>query len=174
MDQTRRAGRITLPGVAATRLDCSDVPTALRTARLVALTALAAEQVGGAARCLELTLDHVKSREQFGVPIGSFQAVKHACADMAVEVEFGRSVAEYAAFCVDQRPDDLPTAALTAASLCAENYLDVAARTIQLHGGIGFTWDNDAHLFFKRAKASELMFGQPAQVRAELAAVLAL
>jgi alkylation response protein AidB-like acyl-CoA dehydrogenase len=174
MDQTRRAAHLELRGTPGALLRCADPAAALRTARLIALTALAAEQVGGAARCLEITLAYVKARHQFGVPIGSFQAVKHACADMAVAVEFARSAAEYAAFCVDQRPEDLPIAALTAASLCAENYLKVAEKTIQLHGGVGFTWDNDAHLFFKRAKSTSLLFGQPVQSRAELADLLSL
>lgn len=175
MDQTRRIGRLDLAATPAQLVASGETAAAaLRHTRHVARVALAAEQVGGAARCVELTVEYVKTRKQFGVPIGSFQAVKHTCADMLVDVEFARSAAEYAAFCVDDRRDDLPTAALVAGSLCSENYLSVAAATVQLHGGIGFTWDNYAHLYFKRAKSSALLYGQPARQRAELADLIGL
>jgi alkylation response protein AidB-like acyl-CoA dehydrogenase len=175
MDQTRRVGRVTLDGAPARCLATGAAAVeALATARRVAQVAIACEQVGGAARCLELTVDYAKQRRQFGVPIGSFQAVKHACADMLAALELSRTAAQYAAYCVEANPDDLPTAALLAASLCAESYLDIAAKAIQVHGGIGFTWDNYCHLYFKRAKASALMYGQPVACRRELAALIGL
>jgi alkylation response protein AidB-like acyl-CoA dehydrogenase len=175
MDQTRRAGRVGLTATPAHLVaHGATASAALRHSRHVARVALAAEQVGGAARCVELTVEYVKQRRQFGVPIGSFQAIKHTCADMLVAVEFARSAAEYAAYCVDERREDLPTAALVASALCAENYLAVAASMIQLHGGVGFTWDNYSHLYYKRAKSSALLYGQPTQQRAELAELIGL
>ena len=121
----------------------------------IAAAGLACEQVGGAARVLESTVDYVKVREQFGRPIGSFQAVKHKLADMLVELESARSAAYYASSAVESSSSDLPLAASIAKTYCSTAYSHIAAESIQLHGGIGFTWEHPAHLYFKRAKGSE-------------------
>jgi alkylation response protein AidB-like acyl-CoA dehydrogenase len=131
--------------------------------------ALAFEQVGGAERCMEMSVAYAKERYQFGRPIGSFQAVKHKCADMLVAVEGARSAAYYAGWAASVGDDDLPVLAALAKSYCSEAFFDVAAETIQVHGGIGFTWEHDAHLYFKRAKTDQLMFGDPAAWRVKLA-----
>jgi alkylation response protein AidB-like acyl-CoA dehydrogenase len=134
-----------------------------------AAVALAAEQVGGAQRVLEMAVDYAKVRVQFGRPIGSFQAIKHKCADMLVEVESARSAAYYAAWAAAESLDELPAVASLAKSYCSEAYFHAAAENIQIHGGIGFTWEHPAHLYFKRAKTSELLFGDPAYHRELLA-----
>ena len=108
-----------------------------------------------------MSVTYAKERVQFGRPIGSFQAVKHKCADMLVRVELAKSAAHYAAVCAAELDDDLPIAAAMAKSCCSEAYFEVAAETIQVHGGIGFTWEHPAHLYFKRAKSSELYLGDP-------------
>jgi alkylation response protein AidB-like acyl-CoA dehydrogenase len=124
---------------------------------------LAVECVGAAERALELTVAYLKTREQFGKPIGSFQALKHRCADLAVALAAARSLAGAAirAFGSDEFAVLAPAAKL----LCSQTFMRVAGEMIQLHGGIGFTWEHDAHLFFKRAKSNELLFGTPSELR---------
>ncbi len=144
----------------------SSAPTAARPPGLtktldLAAVALAAEQVGGAQRCLDSAVDYAKTRIQFGRPIGSFQAIKHKCADMLLEVESAKSAAYYAGWAAAEDSDELPVVASLAKSYCSEAYFHAAAENIQIHGGIGFTWEHDAHLYFKRAKSSELLFGRP-------------
>jgi len=134
-----------------------------------AIVALAVEQVGGAQRCLDMAVEYAKDRQQFGRPIGSFQAIKHKCADMLVQVESARSAAYYAGWAAAEDPDELAVAAPTAKSYCSDAYFFCAAENIQVHGGIGFTWEHDAHLYFKRAKTSQLMLGDGAEWRAKLA-----
>jgi alkylation response protein AidB-like acyl-CoA dehydrogenase len=162
MDQTRKLARIELAWTPA-RLVGGDGDgwTAVEHALRLGAIALAAEQVGGAQRCLEISVDYAKNRIQFGRPIGSFQAVKHKCADMLLHVELAKSAASYAAWCAAIDDPDLPVAAAMAKSYCSEAFFDVAAETIQVHGGIGFTWEHPAHLYFKRAKSSELYLGDP-------------
>ena len=126
---------------------------------------LAAEQVGGAQRCLDMSVDYAKFRYQFGRPIGSFQAIKHKCADMLLEVESARSAAYYAAWGAADGAPDLPLAASLAKAYCSEAYSRTAAGNIQIHGGIGFTWEHDAHLYYRRAKSAEAMLGTPAEHR---------
>ena len=141
-----------------------------------ATIALAAEQVGGAERCLEAAVEYAGMRRQFGRPIGSFQAIKHKCADLLILVESARSAARYAAS-VSSSPgsdEDLYAAAALAGAYCSTAYFTVAAENIQIHGGIGFTWEHHAHLYFRRAKASEVMFGTPVEHRAFLARHLGL
>ena len=141
-----------------------------------ATIALAAEQVGGAERCLEAAVEYAGMRRQFGRPIGSFQAIKHKCADLLILVESARSAARYAAS-VSSSPEsdeDLYAAAALAGAYCSTAYFTVAAENIQIHGGIGFTWEHHAHLYFRRAKASEVMFGTPLEQRAFLARHLGL
>jgi alkylation response protein AidB-like acyl-CoA dehydrogenase len=128
-----------------------------------AMTALAAEQAGAARACLEASAAYARERHQFGRPIGSFQAVKHKCADMLVKVELAQAAATEAARAAAGDPDaaPLPQAAAVAHAVCSESLMFVAAENIQVHGGIGFTWEHPAHLYFRRAKASQLMFGGP-------------
>jgi alkylation response protein AidB-like acyl-CoA dehydrogenase len=139
-----------------------------------AVVGLAGEQVGGAQTCLDSAVDYAKVRHQFGRPIGSFQAIKHKCADMLVQVESAKSAAYYAAWAATADEAELALAAPLAKSYCSEAYFFCAAENIQIHGGIGFTWEHDAHLYFKRAKSSELLFGDPAFHRASLADRLGL
>jgi alkylation response protein AidB-like acyl-CoA dehydrogenase len=132
--------------------------------------ALAAEQVGGAQRCLEMSTEYAKTRLQFGRAIGSFQAIKHRCADMLVAVEFAKSAAYHAAFRAAEHDDaELTAAAAMAKSYCSDAYFQIASETIQVHGGMGFTWEHPAHLYFKRAKSSSLLFGDPVHHREKLA-----
>jgi alkylation response protein AidB-like acyl-CoA dehydrogenase len=129
----------------------------------LAMTALAAEQAGAARACLESSAAYARERHQFGRAIGSFQAVKHKCADMLVKVELAQAAATEAARAAAGDPDaaPLPQAAAVAHAVCSESLMFVAAENIQVHGGIGFTWEHPAHLYFRRAKASQLMFGGP-------------
>jgi alkylation response protein AidB-like acyl-CoA dehydrogenase len=128
-----------------------------------AMTALAADQAGAARACLEASAAYARERHQFGRAIGSFQAVKHKCADMLVQVELAQAAATEAARAAAGDPDaaPLPQAAAVAHAVCSESLMFVAAENIQVHGGIGFTWEHPAHLYFRRAKASQLMFGGP-------------
>jgi alkylation response protein AidB-like acyl-CoA dehydrogenase len=135
----------------------------------LAAVGLAAEQVGGAQKVLDMSVEYAKNRVQFGRPIGSFQAIKHKCADMLLEVESAKSAAYYAAWCAAELNDELPEVACLAKAYCSEAYFHSAAENIQIHGGIGFTWEHPAHLYFKRAKSSELLFGDPTYHRELLA-----
>ncbi len=170
MDQTRKQAKIVLDNAPATPIGTDgqgwDV---LETVLDLAAVALAAEQVGGAQFVLEMATQYAKDRVQFGRPIGSFQAIKHKCADMLVEVESARSAAYYGMWCASEMNDELPSVASMAKAYCSDAYFHAAAENIQIHGGIGFTWEHPAHLYFKRAKSSELMFGDPAYHREQLA-----
>ena len=135
----------------------------------LAAVGLAAEQVGGAQKVLEMAVEYAKVRVQFGRPIGSFQAIKHKCADMLLEVESAKSAAYYGMWCAAEMNDELPSVASLAKAYCSEAYFHAAAENIQIHGGIGFTWEHPAHLYFKRAKSSELLFGDPTYHRELLA-----
>ena len=170
MDQTRKQAKLTFEGVEATLIgeEGQGWPV-LETALDLAAVALAAEQVGGAQRCLDMSVEYAKVRVQFGRPIGSFQAIKHKCADMLLEVESAKSAAYYAGWCAAEMNDELPQVASLAKSYCSEAYFHAAAENIQIHGGIGFTWEHPAHLYFKRAKSSELLFGDPTYHRELLA-----
>jgi alkylation response protein AidB-like acyl-CoA dehydrogenase len=118
---------------------------------------------------LDQAVQYAKDRFQFGRPIGSFQAIKHKCADMLLEVESAKSAAYYAAWCAAELNDELATNAPLAKAYCTEAFFHSAAENIQIHGGIGFTWEHPAHLYFKRAKSSELLFGDPTYHRELLA-----
>jgi alkylation response protein AidB-like acyl-CoA dehydrogenase len=150
------------------------VEAALERALDRARIALAAEALGGAECVLEMTTEYVKQRVQFGRPVGSFQAVKHRLADMMVEVEAAKSAAWYAACVADENPAELAEAAAIAKSYCCDAFFNCAASAIQLHGGIGFTWEHDAHLYFKRARASATLLGSPAWQRERLLRTLGL
>jgi alkylation response protein AidB-like acyl-CoA dehydrogenase len=160
LDRTRKMARVQFDGAPADLIgaDGGAASFLARTSDL-ALIALTAEQVGAAQRCLDMAVDYAKNRIQFGRPIGSFQAVKHRCADMLVQVEGARSAASHAADVAGT--DDLPTAASIAKMVCSEALLQVALDNMRIHGGIGFTWEHDAHLFVRRAKATQLIFGDP-------------
>ena len=134
-----------------------------------ALISMASEQVGSAQAILDMAVGYSRSRTQFGRPIGSFQAIKHKCADMLVEVESARSASYYASWVVDNDESNLEMAACTAKSYCSAALSHAAEENIQIHGGIGFTWEHDAHLYLKRAKSSEQMFGTPMEFRERLA-----
>ena len=177
LDLTRPMSRIEFTGVTVSRERLLGEPgaagRALERALSLARIALAAEALGGAERLLEMTTSYVKQRLQFGRPIGSFQAVKHRLADMMVQVEAARSAAWYAACAADEGSEELAEAAAIAKSYCGDAFFDCAANAIQLHGGIGFTWEHEVHLYFKRARASALLLGSPAWQRERLARLIA-
>jgi alkylation response protein AidB-like acyl-CoA dehydrogenase len=175
MDQTRKQARIELSTSPATLigLEGGAQATIAKTLQLAAV-ALAAEQVGGAQRCLDDAVEYAKNRIQFGRPIGSFQAIKHKCADMLLEVESAKSAAYYAGWAAAEDSDELPAVASLTKSYCSEAYFHAASENIQIHGGIGFTWEHHAHLYFKRAKSSELLLGDPAFHRELLAQQLGI
>ncbi len=176
MDMTRKQAEISFEDVrvsAAAVLGARGAGwEALQGMTTRAIVALAFEQVGGAQKCLDMAVEYAKVRVQFGRPIGSFQSIKHRCADMLVQVESARSVAYYAGWAVASDDPEAAIVAPMAKSLCSEAYFRCAAENIQIHGGIGFTWEHDAHLYFKRAKTDELLLGTPAQHRAKLAGLL--
>lgn len=178
MDQTRRLAEIELDGVRVGASDClgesgAAWPGLRRTLDLAAI-ALAAEQLGGAQRCLDMAVAYAKEREQFGRVIGSFQALKHKCADMMLAVETARSAVYYAACIASDGSDDLTTNASLAKAWCSEAYFGCAGDNIQIHGGVGFTWEYDPHLHFKRARASESWLGTPNYHRERVARALGL
>ncbi|WP_433336021.1 acyl-CoA dehydrogenase family protein [Spirillospora sp. CA-294931] len=140
----------------------------------LAAVALAAEQLGGLRRCLDAIVGYAKLRVQFGRYVGSFQGVKHRLADMHCVLEQAESVVRYAAWTADESPDELPVAAALAQSYLGRAYFQVARDHLLLHGGIGFTWEHDAHLYYKRAKSAELLLGPPRHHRARLADRLGL
>lgn len=166
LDPTRAQARVELVNAAARRIASGP---AVGHALAIAGVLLAAEQVGGAQRCLDMAVSYAKVRVQFGRPIGGFQAIKHKCADMLLDVESARSAAYYAAAVLDNKSDDLAVASVLAQAHCSAAYTRVAGENIQIHGGIGFTWEHPAHLYFKRAKSSELLYGDPIRQRARLA-----
>jgi len=170
MDQTRKQAKLTFDNTPATLIgsDGEGWATMERVLDLAAI-ALAAEQVGGAQFVLEMAVQYAKDRVQFGRPIGSFQAIKHKCADMLLEVESAKSAAYYGMWVASELNDELPSVASLAKAYCSDAYFHATAENIQIHGGIGFTWEHPAHLYFKRAKSSELMFGDPAYHRELLA-----
>jgi alkylation response protein AidB-like acyl-CoA dehydrogenase len=133
--------------------------------------ALAAELVGVCQRALDMTIEYVKDRKQFGVPVGSFQAVSHRCAQMLLQTESVRSAAYFAAWAADADPERLPEAAALAAAVSADGGRDVTASAIQAHGGIGFTWEADVHWLYKRAQLDAALLGGSARHRAALARI---
>ena len=166
LDMTRKQAEAVLSDVVVPESDRLGAPGSgwgtIEQVYDLAATALAFEQIGGAAHCLEMSVDYAKVRHQFGRPIGSFQAVKHKCADMLVHLEGARSTAYYAGWAAAESAEELPTATALAKPYCSDAYFSIAAETIQVHGGIGFTWEHDAHLYFKRAKSDALMSGDAA------------
>jgi alkylation response protein AidB-like acyl-CoA dehydrogenase len=190
LDRTRRLAEVELREVRVPRAAHlgngpggeASAAAALRHTLDRAAIALAAEQVGGAQRCLDLSVAHARQRVQFGRPIGSFQAIQHKCADLMLRVESARSAA-YAAACVaseqgagpraDEGPD-LARVASLAKAYCSEAYFSCAAEALQIHGGVGFTWEYDVHLHLKRARAMEGFLGDPAFHRERVARAIGL
>ncbi len=171
MDHTRRVDDVVLDGV---RVDAEHVLPCDAEAVLARLldrgrVMLAADMAGGAERVLEMTVEYAKVRRQFGRAIGSFQAIQHQCADMSVEVEKAKAATYYAACADADGADDAGLAAAQAKAIAGDAYRFVTARAIQVHGGIGFTWEHDLHLYFKRAQSGEVTFGDATWSR-ELAA----
>jgi alkylation response protein AidB-like acyl-CoA dehydrogenase len=166
LDGTRRIARVDLDAAPATLVGAIGDGARI-VGRVVELgtTALAAEQVGGARACSESSAAYARDRVQFGRPIGSFQAVKHKCADMLTRVSLADAAATEAAEAASGVAEaaDLATASAVAHATCSDAYMDVARETIQVHGGIAFTWEHPAHRYFRRAKASQLLFGGPAE-----------
>lgn len=170
LDMTRRQGRVALVEAAGALIGPeSGIWPAISKALDIAATLLAAEQVGGAERVLEMSVEYAKLRHQFGRPIGSFQAIKHKCAAMLVEIESARSAAYYALWAGAVGADDFPVSANIAKAFCSDAYFRASGENIQIHGGIGFTWEHPAHLYFKRAKSTALYLGDPQFHRAAIA-----
>ncbi|MGW2287442.1 acyl-CoA dehydrogenase family protein [Streptomyces phaeochromogenes] len=171
MDPTRRQARLDYQDVPATRLRTSSGDGWDLVSQVLdrAAVALAAEQVGVASRALDMAVEYAKVRHQFGRPIGSFQAVKHLLADVLLEVESARAAAHYALLAAENEDPELPSVASLAKAFCSDACLQATEQNIQVHGGIGFTWEHPAHLYLKRAKTSQLLFGDPAYHRELLA-----
>jgi alkylation response protein AidB-like acyl-CoA dehydrogenase len=166
MDLTRKLATARFDGAIARLIGTpGSAPAILRYALSLAAVLQAAEQVGAAQQTLEMTVEYAKLRVQFGRPIGSFQAIKHKCADMFLAVESARSAAQHAAWAAASTPDEFGVAASIAKSHCSEAFARIAADNIQVHGGIGFTWEHPAHLYFRRARSSQIMFGPPSYHR---------
>jgi alkylation response protein AidB-like acyl-CoA dehydrogenase len=190
LDPTRRLARIDLDDAPAQPVgpEAADATAYLRRVTDLAMVALAAEQAGGAQACLDAAVEYAKVRVQFGRSVGSFQAVKHKCADMLLKVEAARSAAYHAMSVAAGISEEttapvsaaaggtraLSTAAAVAAVCCADAYTHAAKENIQIHGGIGYTWEHDAHLHLKRAKSSEQLFGSPAMHRRRLAGLVGI
>jgi len=164
MDPTRKIARIDFRGARAELLGKGGADAIARTLNQAAI-ALANESVGGAQKLLESAVAYSKLRVQFGREIGSFQAIKHKLADMLLDVELAKSAAYYAAQAAAVDDPEWPALASLTKAGASETYLEAAKATIQIHGGIGFTWDNDTHLWFKRAKSSEVFLGHPSYHR---------
>ncbi|GAB3412936.1 acyl-CoA dehydrogenase family protein [Flindersiella endophytica] len=174
-DLTRQLADLTLDGVPALLLASGDAAAqAVRAAVTAGAAVLASEQLGIAEYCLASTVAYVKQRYQFGRAVGSFQAPKHRLADLWVGVTQGRAVARYAAACLAANDTDSAVATAIAQSYCSELAVRAAEDSMQLHGGIGFTWEHPVHLYLKRAKADALAFGRPDQHRAALAPLVDL
>jgi acyl-CoA dehydrogenase len=171
-DPTRRLARLDFRATPAVRLN-GDATVALETAAILGAVAIGGEQVGGMRRALDLTVDYAKIRVQFGRPIGSFQAVKHACADMYCTWEQAYSAVRYASWAADEDRPALPLAAAVIQAYVGPGYFEVAKQMVLSHGGLGYTWEHDAHLYYKRAKSDELLLGTPGQHLARLADLLA-
>ena len=178
MDQTRRLASVELDGVkvpaAALLGDEGQGWEACERTLDLARIALSAEQVGGAEMCLDTAVEYAKVRKQFGRAIGSFQAIKHKCADMLTMIESARSAAFYASALAAQDEPDLRDAASSAKAFCSDTFFHCAAENIQIHGGIGFTWEHPAHLYFKRAKSTEALLGDPSFHRERVAQQMGL
>lgn len=168
LDQTRRFADIEFSAAPAMRVDLPGSGDADRLTELM-LVAIAIDSAAAARSCLDLTVEYLKVREQFGKPLGSFQALKHRCADLAVTLAGAQATAWYAVRTVAQEAAEIKMVAPLARSVCADAFMTIAAESIQLHGGIGFTFEHDAHLYFKRAKTNQQLYGSGSQLRRRVA-----
>lgn len=173
MDPTRKTYEVSFESVKAAPGDIlasgEAAVKALTRGRAIATAGLVAEMTGGMQRLLEITVEYAKTRKQFGRPIGQFQAVQHQCADMLVFTESSRSAAYYAAYAIQEGIPEARLAVSVAKAYASEAYRETGNRAIQVQGGMGFTWENDAHLFYRRAKVSEQMFGDAIYHREQIA-----
>ena len=175
LDRTRKQARLEFVDTPARRIGTpGSAERGLAKTLDLAAILLAAEQVGAAQRCLDLSVEYAKTRFQFGRAIGSFQAIKHRCADLQMQIEAARSIVYYAGWAAAEGSSELPVVASMAKAYCSDTFMAAAAEMIQIHGGIGFTWEHPAHLYFRRAKSAELIFGDPAYHREQLAQRLAI
>ncbi|MEX3738852.1 MULTISPECIES: acyl-CoA dehydrogenase family protein [Mycolicibacterium] len=178
LDGTRPMATVTLSAVRATRLSgARPIDDLIQRNVNVALAVLSAEQVGACERVLEIATDYARTREQFGRPIGSFQAVKHKCADMLVDLEWARSASQAALQAIDATDGAAAESdwrASMAKAVSSEALRDAVHANVQIHGGIGFTWEDSAHLYLRRARTDEVLFGSPAQHWDRLAALTKL
>lgn len=185
MDQTRKQARLEFGATPATPVGAiGEAEPAFQRLLAIASAALAIEAVGGAQRALDMAVGYARTRLQFGRLIGSFQAIKHKCANMLLQVESAKSAAYYARGIVNatvksevgtlQPDDDFWLSVSLAKAVCTDAFAHCAAENMQIHGGVGFTWEHPAHLYFKRAKANELMFGDPIFHRAAIAELLSI
>ena len=172
LDHSRSLARVRLDGAPGVRL-AGDAAAALGSATDLANLAIASEQLGGMGACLEMTTEYAKIRIAFGRPIGAFQGVKHKLADVATAWELAHALVRDAARAADERPAEFAAAAAAARVLTSAPYFEAASATVRLHGGIGFTWEHDAHLYYKNAMAGEVLFGTPDEQLDRLAAALA-
>ncbi len=175
MDQTRRIAEVRLEGAVAERLGAGERGLdAWQWVRDRALVALSADAVGGAEKTLQDAVAYAKERVQFGKPIGVHQAIKHKCADMLVMTESAKSITYYAAWAAAEQTEDAPLSAAMAKAYTSDAYRHCSAENIQIHGGVGFTWEYDCHLYFKRAKAIEVTYGDATVQRERVAQLLNL
>ena len=176
MDATRKVYELKFDGVRVVGADAfgadGDTRGALRGALEVATLALCAEMVGGMQWILDTTVEYVKTRQQFGRVIGEFQAVQHQCADMLLMTESSRSATYYAAWALSEGEAQASSAVSIAKAYCSDAYREVANRGVQLHGGIGFTWEHDLQLYYKRSKSSEVLFGDATFHRERIARLI--
>jgi alkylation response protein AidB-like acyl-CoA dehydrogenase len=168
LDLTRRQFRVSFNETPGRPLGPAASASGLARLVDVACTALAIEQVGVAEAALHMAVDYAKVREQFARPIGSFQAVKHLCAEMLLQTERASAAAFYALWVAESEPDELAIAARVAKSTCSDAAVAVTSANVQIHGGIGYTWEHDAHLYYRRARGAALMFGSPESHRSAL------
>ncbi len=175
LDATRKLARIELRGARARLLgERAGAAPALAQVLDRGAVLVAAEMAGAAARSLEMAVDYAKIRVQFGRPIGYFQAVKHKCAEVLLDDESARVAAHWAGWVAGENPSELPQAASLAKAFCGDAFQRAATELIQIHGGIGFTWEHDAHLFYRRARVADVLLGDATYHRARLATLLAL
>jgi alkylation response protein AidB-like acyl-CoA dehydrogenase len=177
LDQTRKLARLTLTQAPGQVLPLPDVAAALDRLHLLTIAAVAAEQVGCAQAAFDAALEHARTRQQFGRVIGSYQAIKHRFADLALALEQARAAAYNAAWVLDHRPTEVKeVAAATALAriVCTQAAIDASESCVQIRGGQGFRWDNVAHLYLKRAKSSQLLFGDPSLERERIGDLLEL
>ncbi len=174
LDTTRRQARLDLDGARGRLVECDDPDAALGRALDLVAVALAAEQLGVLRRCVDLTVSYVSDRVQFGRVVGSFQAVKHGCAEMWVRNELAESAVRHAAACAADDPAALPAAAALALAYTSQAVVDTATDMIQYHGGVAYTWEHDAHLYYRRAHSSAVLLGDPDRHAVRLAELLGI